>query len=127
MGVFDFEQDSVFQWIQGVSHENQKATKDMLWGIGSSSKTFTSVVILKLVEDGLLNLEDEIGKYIPVFENINPKITIRQILQHQSGLADVYANSYFDGMIDSLTSKRWKSEEVLQFVPKAIGESYNFV
>ncbi|TDK23165.1 class A beta-lactamase-related serine hydrolase, partial [Arthrobacter crusticola] len=60
--------------------------------IGSASKTFTAVVALQLVEEGLLELDRSVDTYLPGLikgEGIDPKaITVRQLLQHTSGLPE---------------------------------------
>ncbi|OBX25111.1 serine hydrolase [Gelidibacter algens] len=54
--------------------------------IGSMTKQFTAVSILMLGEDGKLNLEDDITKYIPDYPTQNKKITIQHLLNHTSGI-----------------------------------------
>ena len=60
--------------------------------IGSSTKTFTAVVILQLVQEGKINLEEPVETYLLGLlrgEGIDgSKITIRQLLQHTSGLPE---------------------------------------
>ena len=53
--------------------------------IGSISKTFTSVLILKSEEDGKLNLNDTIENFFPDLPN-SEKITIENLLSHRSGI-----------------------------------------
>jgi CubicO group peptidase (beta-lactamase class C family) len=52
--------------------------------IASISKTFTAMAVLKLWQDGKLNIEDEFSKYFPAFNY--PGITVRCLLNHRSGL-----------------------------------------
>lgn len=52
--------------------------------IASVSKTFTAMAILKLQENGQLNIDDELGKYLSSFNY--PGVTIRSLLNHRSGL-----------------------------------------
>lgn len=71
---------------------------DMLFGIGSCTKNFTAALILKLKEQGLLNLDNPISNYIANLQNypnINGSVTIRQLLNHTSGLGEYTNNSYF--------------------------------
>ncbi len=60
--------------------------------IGSASKPFSAVVALQLVEEGLLELDRSVDTYLPGIitgEGIDPKaITVRQLLQHTSGLPE---------------------------------------
>lgn len=56
-----------------------------IFRIGSLSKQFTAFAILKLEDQGLLHVEDTIGKYIKDYPNGN-KITIHHLLTHTSGI-----------------------------------------
>ena len=60
--------------------------------IGSNTKTFVAVVILQLVQEGKISLDEPIETYLPGLlrgEGIDgTKITVRQLLQHTSGLPD---------------------------------------
>ena len=53
--------------------------------IGSVTKQFTSVIILQLCEQGLINLNDTLDKYIPDYPN-GDKVTIHHLLTHTSGI-----------------------------------------
>lgn len=65
------------------------ATKDTVYEIGSISKQFASEAVMLLVEDGKLNLDDPIRKYLPVdAPETWQKITVRNLLNHTSGLKD---------------------------------------
>lgn len=57
--------------------------------LASVSKTFTSVLVMKLHQEGKLNIDDAIEKYLPGLPY--PGITIRQLLNHTSGLPDYQA------------------------------------
>lgn len=59
---------------------------DMVFRIGSVTKQFTAVAILQLMEQGKLNLDDEITKYIPDYPTHGHKITIEHLLTHTSGI-----------------------------------------
>ena len=62
-----------------------KLTDSSRFRIGSVSKTYTAVLILKAVEEKKLSLEQTIDKYFPNLPNAR-KITIRQLLNHHSGI-----------------------------------------
>lgn len=65
------------------------ATKDSVYEIGSISKQFASEALMLLVEDGKLNLDDPIRKYLPAnAPETWQNITIRNLLNHTSGLKD---------------------------------------
>lgn len=65
------------------------ATADSVYEIGSISKQFASEAVMLLVEDGKVDLDDPIRKYLP--QNAPEswqKITVRNLLNHTSGLKD---------------------------------------
>ncbi|MER6916597.1 serine hydrolase domain-containing protein [Streptomyces sp. NPDC000594] len=59
---------------------------------GSVTKTFTSVVLLQLVDEGELSLDAPVNDYLP--GAVDPRITVRHVLSHRSGLYD-YTNDMF--------------------------------
>jgi D-alanyl-D-alanine carboxypeptidase len=54
--------------------------------IGSITKQFTAAAILRLVEQGRLALDDRIEKHLPDYPVGERTITVRQLLQHTSGI-----------------------------------------
>ncbi|MFM9052043.1 MAG: serine hydrolase [Bacteroidota bacterium] len=81
----------VWKGVSGISRPGLPVNSDMEFGIASNTKLFTGVLILKLVENGFLELDDSLYEYLPAYPNIDSNITIRQLLNHTSGLADVTA------------------------------------
>lgn len=79
--------------------------------IGSLSKTFTSMIIAQLVNENKLNYSDPIDKYLPNY--VNGKVTISQLLSHQSGIPNfLYNNTYLSQIV---TNKYSLQEVVTQF------------
>ena len=78
-----------FIGVGGESYAGIPITSDMQFCIGSNTKLFTAVLILKLQESGLLSLNDPLSMWLPNFPYVAPTITIRQLLTHQSGIFDV--------------------------------------
>lgn len=67
--------------------ENKKTlTQETIFLIGSVAKTFTAAAVLKLKEQGKLNLDDRIRKYLP--ELSYKDVTLRHLLTHTSGLLE---------------------------------------
>lgn len=56
--------------------------------IGSITKIFTAVAILKLQEQGLLNLDEPVGRYVEFPEG--GRITLEHLLSHTSGIPDYF-------------------------------------
>ncbi|RIV41835.1 serine hydrolase domain-containing protein [Flagellimonas pelagia] len=61
------------------------ATENTLYRVGSISKTFTAVLILKAVEEGKLSLSQTLDAFFPSIPN-SEKITVAQMLNHHSGI-----------------------------------------
>ena len=60
-------------------------TPETVFRIGSITKQFTAFCILQLVDKGIIQLHDSVGKFIPEFPNGNI-ITIHHLLSHSSGI-----------------------------------------
>ncbi len=71
-------------------NKDLNVTKDTLFAIGSASKAFTSMAIGILVDEGKLNFDTPIKKYMPDFEMHNKyaeeHLTLRDMLCHRSGI-----------------------------------------
>jgi CubicO group peptidase (beta-lactamase class C family) len=73
---------------------NRKITNKTIFSIQSLSKSITTIAILTAVQDGLLDLDVPISKYLPDYtliskfeEHPQDKITLRHLLCHKAGLA----------------------------------------
>ena len=60
---------------------------DTVFEIGSVTKSFTAVAVLKLQDQGKLKVTDPLSKYLPTFPNA-ANITVQQLLSHTSGVAN---------------------------------------
>ena len=66
-----------------------KATTANVFEIGSVSKQFTATVILMLFEEGKLSLDDHIDKYVAGLPPEWSPVTLRNLLNHTSGIPDI--------------------------------------
>jgi CubicO group peptidase (beta-lactamase class C family) len=62
------------------------ANAQTMFRIGSVTKQYTAAGIMKLVERGKLGLEDDVRKHVPAFDSGGRVVTIRQLLNHTSGV-----------------------------------------
>lgn len=95
VGGFSIKGEIKWEEAAGFSNEKAKITFDISTKtrIASISKTMTAIAIMQLYEQGKLKLEDPIQTYLPDFpEKKEGEITIRQLLQHSSGLGS-YKNN----------------------------------
>jgi CubicO group peptidase (beta-lactamase class C family) len=80
-GTILYQRSVGFSDVEG----NSKANEDSKYRIGSITKTFTAVLVMKAVEQQLISLEQTIEGFFPSIKNAN-KITIRHLLSHRSGI-----------------------------------------
>jgi CubicO group peptidase (beta-lactamase class C family) len=83
----------VYSKIAGYADFQDSSTisESSLFNIASNGKQFTAMFILLLEEKGLLSLDHDIRQYFPsLFPGIKSPIRIRQLLNHSSGIRDVY-------------------------------------
>ena len=99
--------------VGGYSHPGAPITPDMLFDLGSAGKNLMAALVLDLVDDGLLSLEDPISKYLPPFPNVDGRITIRQLLNHTSGLFMwvEHPDSPINTPFDEIDYDRWWTVE----------------
>ena len=78
--------------------------------IGSMTKQFTAVSILMLLEQGKLNIDDEITKFIPGYPTHGKKITIHHLLNHTSGI-----KSYTSMNLTEIARKDMTPTEIIDY------------
>jgi CubicO group peptidase (beta-lactamase class C family) len=100
--------DRKIAWMKGYGFADRERavpfTPEVIMNIGSISKTFTGVALMRAVEEGKLSLDEDINRYLP-FKVVNPhcpeeKITLRHLATHTSGITDrppVYKATYHYG------------------------------
>ncbi len=75
-------------WGMADLEHNVPNTSSTVFEAGSVSKQFTAAAALLLVERGQISLEDDIRKYFPELPVYEKPITVRELLNHTSGLRD---------------------------------------
>jgi CubicO group peptidase (beta-lactamase class C family) len=87
------DQDVVWQQAFGLANveKNIPATVDTVYKLWSVAKVFTAIETMRLVEDGLIDLDAPITDYLPDFSiqsrfSDSEPITVRSILTHHAGL-----------------------------------------
>ncbi|WP_042381808.1 serine hydrolase domain-containing protein [Streptacidiphilus melanogenes] len=84
--------------------------------VASVAKTFSGAVALALVSRGRLSLDDTIAKRLPQLPADWGKVTLRQLLQHTSGLPDYSRSPEFVKIIQNDPHHRFDSRRLLHFV-----------
>jgi uncharacterized protein (TIGR02246 family) len=69
---------------------------DTKFNLGSINKSFTSVAIAQLAQQGRLSFNDPISKYLPDYPNrsVAAKVTIHQLLTHTSGMGMYFSEEF---------------------------------
>ncbi len=84
--------------VRGYGYANLEhgvaVTSDTVFRIGSVTKQFTAAAILLLVEDGRMSLDDRLDAYFPDFPRA-AEVTVRQLLQHTSGISNYTSREGF--------------------------------
>ncbi len=101
-------------------------TADHKFKIASIGKTFTATLVLQLIEEGYLNLDDTIDKYLDnpivnldslhIYQGIayGRQITVRQLLSHTSGIADYMEDPRFINDVLENPKKMWSPSKILE-------------
>jgi len=100
----------------GLSNGAVPIQSDMEFGIGSNTKLFTAVTLLKLAENNIINMENSLHEWLPNFVNIDSNITIRQLLNHTSGLADYNNIAGYPDSILSNPNRVFTPNELIKWV-----------
>ena len=103
-------------------------TSDTLFQIGSTTKTFTGIVVMRLVEQGKLDLDTPIKTYLPELKFADPeateKVTMRHLLTHTGGwLGDHFKDFGFGD--DNLAKYVASLDSIPQLTPLGEVWSYN--
>ena len=93
---------------------NEPVTPETIFGIASITKSFTALAIMKLVEEGRLQVEDAVIEHLPEFQLVDyaniEDIKIRHLLSHTTGLATMERKEQltkFDEHLHYLNEKAW--------------------
>jgi len=103
----------------GLSDIKRKKLMDVTqtFRIGSNTKTFTSTVILQLVDEGKLKLSDKLDKYFPKVPG-SEGISIEMLLNHTSGLFNYSEDSTFGEMLVNDRVRYFTPAELISFAVK---------
>lgn len=121
-----------WQGVHGLSAAGVPVTPDMAFGIGSNTKLFIAVLMVKLQEQGVLSLDDQLHDWLPSFPYVDSSATLRQLLNHQTGFFDYINDNNLAFWKDSIwadTSRVWTDLEVMASIGPphfAPGEGYSY-
>lgn len=127
IGRLEIGDSVVFAGAAGVYSASDKTPvrPDTPFKAASVGKLFTAVAVLRLMEQGRLSLDSAIGGLLPstlvdrlhVLDGVSrgPQLTVRQLLGHTTGLANIDSDPGFNGAVAQDPARLWKPEEILEF------------
>lgn len=121
--------------VESVERPTQAVEPQTLFKIASITKMITGIVVMKLVEDGVLNLDTPIKEYVPWLTLSRPEavdiLTLRHLLCHGSGLSseirrngpkdERYLESMLQGLLPELEMESLPGDNVFLY------SNYGFV
>ena len=100
--------------------------------VASITKTFVATVVLQLVAEGKLGLDDSIDRWLPGLVPNGKAITIRELLDHTSGLYDYFDDSAFARAVVAHPGRIWQPRRLVaiatshpRLFPPGAGWSYS--
>ena len=93
-------------------------TPSTSFAIASVSKTFTGALVIGLAQRGRIDLDAPVRLYLPKLK-ISGAITVRQLLDHTSGLRDYFFHPAIDHLLLSDPERRWTAADAMRYVGKA--------
>ena len=116
-------------WAQGYGLADvatqRPATADTVYRAGSVSKLFTGAAILQLAEQGKLNLDQPVARYLPSWrpQSKNAQaVSVRQVMTHHAGLP----RDQLQGMFDTQAAPFTQAVEILNKEPLAYPPGQTF-
>lgn len=130
LAIVLIKDEEIYKKAYGYADTDLKVpvTTSTYFELGSTTKAFTALAILKLANEGIINLNDNINKYIPSLD-INHKgekvnISVNELLQHTSGI------SFYQFASLSISNNKNNLERDLESKPITLvnspGASFNY-
>lgn len=98
------------------NYNHKKIQKQNIYGIGSTTKYLSAVVIFKLIENQQLKLDDKVTDYIHLTQPISgvENLTVQNLLNHTSGLSDYTKHpDWITGVMDNNAPKTFEEKVLL--------------
>ncbi|MEZ5420260.1 MAG: serine hydrolase [Vicinamibacterales bacterium] len=106
------------QWAgaAGWAADGEPMRADHLVGIASITKTMTAAVILQLVDEGVVQLDDPLERWLDPLPHVPPAITVRQLLNHTNGLDNYTASAALGAALAADPLHVFTPDELLGFI-----------
>ena len=111
-----FPDQKIWTGVSGISYDTVLMKPDMLFAIGSITKNVVATLTLKLAEEGKLSLDDPLLNWLPEYPHVNSAITIRQLLNHTSGIYMFWSNQKIWDDLKNDRYKIWTPDEIISYI-----------
>ncbi|MHC1706419.1 MAG: serine hydrolase [Bacteroidales bacterium] len=114
-----FPGEGLWSGVSGINTTGEPMTSEFRMGVASNTKLFIATALLKLQEQGILSIDDPLYEWLPEHTYIDSTITIRQLLQHQSGIYSYFQNENgpnWPALVWGDTSHMWTTTELLDLM-----------
>jgi D-alanyl-D-alanine carboxypeptidase len=114
-----FSDGSTWTGVSGLADvaAGVAVTPETAFSLASMTKTFVAALTLSLIEDGVFGLDDPVAGLLPSLA-IDQRITVRQLLDHTSGLHDFFLAPGIDRALRGAPAAAWTAEQALGYVGK---------
>ena len=106
-------------WLGATGYTDRSRTQAMAtntrFRIASISKVFTAVVMLQLAEEGRIDLDAPMSTWLPGLVPLGDQITVRRLLQHQTGLHDYLEDPNFRERAYQAPERVWAPRELVSY------------
>ncbi|MBT2289759.1 beta-lactamase family protein [Paenibacillus albidus] len=121
--------ETVYLKGYGISgNDQQPVTPQTPFVLGSSSKSFTALAIMQLVEQGKIDLEAPVKRYLPKFEladkEASETILVKHLLSHNSGLSTSAGRIAFSNKFSTIAELITNSKDIPLTEP--VGSTYQY-
>ncbi len=130
--LVEWRGETIFEGAYGQASRRWNIANDLetRFDLGSINKSFTKIAIGQLVASGKMALDDLIVRWLPDYPSaaVAEKVTVRHLLEHSSGLGDIFTEEFFNSSKALYREPRdffpLFADKALQFEPGA-SQSYS--
>lgn len=94
------------------NHGSQPLGSDMLFEMGSNTKTYVAAIILQMQEEGKLDIEDTLYRFLNPIDKVPYGITLKQLLNHTSGIYSYTSHPDFATFINNNPSHKFNIDTI---------------
>jgi D-alanyl-D-alanine carboxypeptidase len=88
------------------------ATPDTPYVVGSITKTFIAALALNLAEEGVLDLDETLDRWLPDYPRAG-RITLRHLLNHTSGIFNYFEHPTYNRTVFGQPNRNWQPQQIL--------------